>query len=201
MLLPSEIAMRYLDRGYKAIAITDHVDYSTFDTTVKAILKFCRLWPKNSAIKVLSGIELTHLPLEHFKPLARLARRKGIQVIIAHGESPVEPVLKGTNRCALQAPIDILAHPGMITDEDVLLAKKRGIFLELTSRAGHRTTNTHVAERSRALGARLILNNDSHTPEDIIAPDALVRVGLDAGLSQKDIQRIQDDVGNFVQGI
>jgi putative hydrolase len=199
VLLPSEVAMRYMALGYKAIAITDHVDYSNIETTVKAIMKFSRTWPKNSKIKVLSGIELTHLPLEQFKPLAKYARSKGIKVIVAHGQTIMEPVVKGTNRAALQADIDILAHPGLISKEDAMLAKKRGIFLEITSRSGHKETNRQVAKIALKVGAKLILNNDSHAPEDIIPPSALIRVGRDAGLSLKEIDAIYKNVAQFLK--
>jgi len=199
VLLPSEIAIRYLDKGYKAIAITDHVDYCNIESTVRAILEFSRHWPKNFPIKVLPGIELTHLPLEQFKPLAKYARNKGIKVIVAHGETIVEPVIKGTNSAALEADIDILAHPGLISDKEVKLAKKRGIFLEITSRKGHSCTNAHVADRATKLGARLILNNDSHDPEDIIKPQELAKIGIRAGLSQKKIEKVYQDVQRFLQ--
>src|SRR3989338_3895129 len=161
-LLPSEVAVRYLALGYKAIAITDHAHFCNITSTVAAILNFTRHWPKSSGIKVLPGIELTHLPLEQFKPLSNYARKAGIKIIIAHGETLVEPVIKGTNRSALDADIDILAHPGLISDADVKLAKKRGVFLEVTSRDGHRDTNAHVVERALKFGAKLILSNDSH---------------------------------------
>lgn len=199
VLLPSEIARRYEDKGYKAVAITDHADYSNIESVTKAILEFTRHWPKNSAIKVLPGIELTHLPLAQFKPLAKYAREQGIKIIVAHGETLAEPVIKGTNRAALEADIDILAHPGLISDEEVKLAKKKDIFLELTSRRGHADTNAHVAERALKLGARLILNNDSHLPEDIISPAELVKVGQRAGLTQKEIDKIYQDVGRFIK--
>ncbi|MFA6129718.1 MAG: histidinol phosphate phosphatase domain-containing protein [Candidatus Omnitrophota bacterium] len=197
-LLPSEVAVRYQDKGYKVIAITDHADYSNIRQAAKAIVEFCRRWPKNSKIKVLPGIELTHLPPEQFKPLASLARKEGIKIIIAHGETPVEPVAKGTNHLALMADIDILAHPGLISDEDAKLAKDRGIFLEITSRRGHSQTNAHVIKQARKSGAKLILNNDSHAPEDIISPDELTRVGLDSGLSQAEIDKIYEDVKAFL---
>ena len=198
-LLPSEIAMRYLDKGYKAIAITDHVDYSNIEITVKAILNFSRQWPKNFPIRVIPGIEITHVPLNQFRPLARYARSKGIKVIVGHGESVVEPVLKGTNRAALEADIDILAHPGLISDADVRLAKRKNIFLELTSRRGHNKTNRHVAQAALRLGAKLILNHDSHRPEDVIRPQELIKVGLRAGLSQKQSEWTFKDVEKFLK--
>ena len=199
VLLPSEVAVRYLFAGYKVIAITDHADYSNIDLITDGILEFTRHWPKNSEIRVLPGIELTHLPLEQFKPLAKYARKKGIKIIIGHGETMAEPVIKGTNRSALEADIDILAHPGLISQEDARLAAKKNIFLEITSRPGHRDTNLHVAEQALRAGARLILNTDSHAPEDIIQPKELARVGFGAALSHNEIDNICRDVGIFLK--
>ena len=193
-LLPSEVAVRYQDKGYCAIAITDHADYSNIKQVAKSITEFCRRWPKNSAIKIFPGIELTHLPPEQFKPLAALARKQGIKIIIAHGETPVEPVAKDTNRLSLLADIDILAHPGLITDSDTELAARRGIFLEITSRCGHNQTNAHVIKQARKFKAKLILNTDSHTPDDIITPEQLIQVGNDCGLTQNEIDKIYQDV-------
>ena len=198
VLLPSEIAARYAALGYKAIAICDHADYSNIEFITTAILKFTKHWPKNSKIKVLPGIELTHLPLGQFKPLAKYARQKGIKIIIAHGESPVEPVIKGTNRAALEADIDILAHPGLIRDEDVRLAKKRGVFLEITSRRGHRKTNRHVAKLAGKLEAKLILNTDSHAPKDIIPPAEMLKVARKAGLSAESIDKVYKGIARFI---
>lgn len=200
VLLASEIAVRYQALGYKAIAITDHVDYSNIESTVKAILEFTQHWPRSSILKVLPGIELTHLPLEQFKSLAKYARDKGIKIIIAHGETLVEPVIKGTNHAALETDIDILAHPGLISDVDIKLAKQKNIFLEITSRKGHCDTNGHVVEAALKFGAKLIINNDSHTPEDIISPEDLIKTGLKSGLSQKEIDRIYQDIDRFLKG-
>ena len=186
-LLPSEVAMRYLAAGYKVIAITDHVDYSNIKPVIDEILKFCRHWPKTCGITVLPGIELTHLPLEQFRPLAKYARARGIKVIVAHGESPVEPVLKGTNTAALEADIDILAHPGLISDKEAKAAKQKGIFLEITSRRGHCSTNRHVAKQALKFGAKLVISTDSHSPEDIISPGRLMGVARKAGLNSKEI--------------
>jgi len=198
-LLPSEIAVRFAALGYKAIAITDHADYSNIESVVSAILNFTKRWPKSANIKVLAGIELTHLPPEQFKPLAKYAREKGIKVIIGHGETLVEPVINATNRAALEAGIDILAHPGLISDEDTKLAKKNGVFLEITSRKGHSDTNRHVVEKALKFGAKLILNLDSHSPEDIITPQELKKVALRAGLTAGAIDTIHKNTENFIR--
>ncbi|MBM3250262.1 MAG: histidinol phosphate phosphatase domain-containing protein [Candidatus Omnitrophica bacterium] len=193
VLLPSEIAARYIHAGYKAVAITDHVDYCNIDACIRGLLNFCRHWPKNAALKILPGVELTHLPLEHFKPLAKYARKAGIKVIIGHGETPAEPVIRGTNRAALEADIDILAHPGLITDKDVRFAGSRGIFLEITSRHGHSRTNSFVAKQALKFGAKLVLNHDSHAPKDIISPAQTVNIGRKSGLTLAQIDRIYRD--------
>lgn len=198
VLLPSEVAMRYMAKGYKVIAITDHADYSNIKTAADAITSFCSRWPKKYPIKVLPGVELTHVPLDQFKPLAALARKRGIKIVVAHGETVVEPVVPGTNRAALESDIDILAHPGQISDKDVLLAKEKGIFLEITSRSGHGESNSHVAARALALGARLILNTDGHRPEDIITPEELRSVGLSSGISESQLDNIYKVVEGFL---
>ncbi len=200
-LLASEIAVRYADAGYKVIAITDHVDYSNIDSVIPAILKFTRSWPKDSGIKILPGVELTHLPLNQFIPLAGYCRRKGMKVIIAHGETPAEPVVAGTNRAALEADIDILAHPGLINDADVKLAKAKGIFLEITSRSGHNAANSYVVGKALKFGAKLILNHDSHEPKDIITPLQLKKVGKKAGLTPAQIANIYKDTTKFLARI
>ncbi|MDD5730677.1 MAG: histidinol phosphate phosphatase domain-containing protein [Candidatus Omnitrophica bacterium] len=186
-LLPSEVAVHYAAKGYSIIAITDHTDYSNIDSNIKSITEFCRRWPASQPVKVLPGIELTHLPAEQFAPLAKYARKNGIKIIVAHGQTPVEPVISGTNQAALEADIDILAHPGNISVKEVKLASKRGIFLEISGRKGHNRGNRQVVKQALLYGANLILNTDSHAPEDIISPAQLANIGIKAGLSRKQI--------------
>jgi len=199
-LLPSELARRYEEKGYKAIAITDHVDVSNIKMVVSAIIEFCKKWPKNR-IKVIPGIELTHIPLEHFVPLIKYARKKGIKIIVAHGETIAEPVIRGTNKKALSSDIDILAHPGLITKEEARQAKKNGIFLEITSRKMHLKTNRHVVKMARQTGARLIINSDSHCPDDILAISKVVINARKSGLTGRDFEKITKDVSAFLRTI
>ena len=196
-LLPSELARRYEEKGFKVIAITDHADLSNIKFVVEAITQFCSHWPKRR-IKVIPGIELTHLPLEQFKQAADFSRSHGIKLIVAHGETLTEPVVKGTAAAALNARIDILSHPGLISEEDVKLAAKKGIFLEISARSGHCLGNGHVVNLALKVGAKLCINSDSHAPCDIPTLDLLRHVGLGAGLTDKDIVKVYKDTADFI---
>ena len=80
-----------------------------------------------------------------------------------------------------------------------MLAKKRGIFLEITSRLGHAATNTYVVKQARKFGAKLILNNDSHSPDDIITPEELTNIGIQAGLTKEELEKIYAEVAGFLK--
>ena len=197
-LLPSELARRYEAKGYKAIAITDHVDASNIKSVTSQLLDFVKKWPKKR-IKVIPGIELTHIPLEQFSPLTKYARRKGIKLIVAHGETPVEPVIPGTNKKALNSDIDILAHPGKITKEEVLLAKRKKVLLEVTTRKGHKITNSHVIKMAHKYKANLIINTDSHSPDNIQSLAQIRRFSIKAGLKPMEIVKIYYNMGKLAQ--
>jgi len=86
-----------------------------------------------------------------------------------HGETIVEPVLRGTNRRRDLCPdVDILAHPGFLTDDDARLAAANGVFVEISARKGHAFANGHVANVGRAAGVRFLVNSDAHTPSDLL---------------------------------
>ena len=65
-------------------------------------------------------------------------------LVVVHGETMAEPVVKGTNRAAVDCEfVDVLAHPGFITLDEARIATANGVHLELTSRRGHSLTNGH----------------------------------------------------------
>jgi histidinol phosphatase-like PHP family hydrolase len=103
-------------------------------------------------------------------------------LVVIHGETTVEPVPPGTNRAGIESGADILAHPGLITDEDAGLAAQKGTLLEITSRSGHSLTNGHVAKAALKAGAGLILNSDTHSPENMMTEAFARRVLEGAGL-------------------
>ncbi len=190
-LCPAELVQRAKEKGYRVLGITDHVDSANLDWVILRLIKFCQQINKvEDKIKVIPGIELTALPPSLIAPLAKEARKMGTKLILVHGEVIVEPPPPGTNEAALKADIDILAHPGNITEKEVKLAKIRGIYLEISARQGDCLTNGRVAMLARKYGAKLILGSDAHAPEDLIALNQAKKILQGAGLSSLEIEKV-----------
>jgi histidinol phosphatase-like PHP family hydrolase len=198
-LVPAEHLRRVEVLGYEAIAITDHADSSNYDFLIPRIAQAAKDLNPHSKTRLLVGIELTHVPPGLIAELASKARSMGAQVIVAHGETVVEPVIPGTNRASLLADIDVLAHPGFISEEDVKLAAEKGIFLELSGRKGHSLTNGHVAALALKYGAKLAVNADAHGPGDFLSAQMAETVARGAGLSLEQYGKIRRDMSDFVK--
>jgi histidinol phosphatase-like PHP family hydrolase len=191
VLVPAESARRAKTAGYSGIAITDHADSSCLAHIISAILQFKNDYNSfDSDFKVLAGIELTHVPPAQIGELTVKARNLGADIVIVHGETISEPVDVGTNRAAILAGVDILAHPGLISKEDVVLAAERGVYLEITSRKGHAYTNAHVAKLALECGAKLVINNDFHSPGEYVGEEKAFKILLGAALSEDDAKQV-----------
>jgi putative hydrolase len=201
-VLPSELARRAEISGYKAIAITDHVDSGNMEAILKQLVRLAKDWnsaKSGAGIKVLPGVEITHMPPPLIPDMAKQARKLGAKIVVVHGESPVEPVAPGTNLSALQSDIDILAHPGMIKEEEVKLAKKKGIYLELTTRRGHCLTNGRLVALARKYQAKLVINTDAHKPDELLSKDLLRKVALGAGLTEDELKEVLQNSVELVE--
>ncbi len=190
-LIPAELARRAKAAGYTALAMTDHADHSNIELVLGNVRKVTDLYSPYAGLDLFCGVELTHVPPALIAGLAARARELGAQLVVVHGESPVEPVERGTNLAAIEAGVDILAHPGLITPEEAALAAERGTHLEITTRGGHSLTNGHVAAMARAHGAKLVINNDAHAPGDLVGPERRLTVALGAGLSREEVLRAE----------
>src|SRR5512143_1773062 len=185
-LTPAELARRFEVAGYRTLAITDHGDGSTIDLIIPRLAVFCEELNRLEGIRLIPGIELTHVRPETLPALIGRSRKLGARLVVVHGETIVEPVAPGTNRMAIESAADILAHPGLITEEEVFLANERSVYLELTSRKGHSLTNGHVAKLAHKIGAPMILNSDTHGPGDIRPASRLCEIVVGAGLTEGD---------------
>lgn len=198
-LVPAELAQRAFFAGYRVIAITDHVDHSNLDFVIPRMIKACSKIAEGGKIKVIPGVEITHVAPSQIAALSKEARRLGAKIVLVHGETIAEPVPAGTNLAALKSSIDILAHPGLLTDKEARLAADRGIYLEITTRRGHSLCNGHVAQLARKYKTRLVLNNDAHSPADFVGEENAIRVALGAGLNEKEISAMFENSRRMVK--
>jgi len=198
VLVPSELARRAEVLGIKAIGITDHADASNLDFIIPRIVTASERLNSLNRIKIVPGIELTHIPPSQIAALVEQARSLGARVVVVHGETIAEPVIPGTNRAAIAAGANILAHPGLISEKEVVMAAQKGILLEISARKGHCLTNGHVAKLAKKYGAELVLNSDAHEPEDLLTEQLARQIALGAGLSEKDFEQMQKNAESFI---
>jgi histidinol phosphatase-like PHP family hydrolase len=188
---PAELVRRAAVAGYRALAITDHADQCNIQSLIARLLPFAAELGAANGLTLLVGAELTHVPPAMIAAVVRQGRDAGAHIISVHGETIVEPVIEGTNRAAIEAGVDILTHPGLITAEDVQLAAERGVFLEVTTRKGHSLTNGHVVKLAQKYGARLLVNNDAHAPGDLVSLEMARKVALGAGMTAAQFDEAQ----------
>jgi len=187
-LLPMELIRRAAAMDHMAVALTDHASFSNLDWIVQSLAADCKkagAW----GIEAIPGVELTHVPVRYIDEAVRKARKMGAEIVIVHGETPVEPVERGTNRVAVSNPeVDILAHPGMIELDDAELAAKNGVILEITCRKGHSLANGHVVQMAREAKATVLVNTDTHSPSDLSTQAFAHTVASGSGLSPEEVR-------------
>lgn len=188
-MIPIELIRRMAVLNYDTVAITDHADSSNLKALLESLADM-REAAQIYGIRLLSGVELTHVPPALIPSMAKKAKDLGANVVVVHGETSMEPVAPGTNSAACSCTdVDILAHPGLITKEDATLASEHGVALELTSRGGHNRTNGHVAVMARDTGCVLVVNSDAHGPQDLLDKRAKFIVAMGAGLKKDECSR------------
>ena len=197
IMAPAELLQHAMDNGYKAIAVTDHVDeLSDIERILEVLVRECEQASKTMDIVAIPGVELTNLPLDLINDAAIKARQAGAQIVIVHGETirnSKDLAPRGTNLAAVRsAHVDVLAHPGLLTEEEAKIARQNGIYIELSSRRGHSLTNGHVARMAVAAGASMVVNSDAHIPEELLTALLADHVARGAGLdAQHALQILQ----------
>lgn len=191
VLSPMELIRRAHAKGYRAIAITDHVGLATQEQVIPVLVEECAQAMARWDIIAIPGVEITHVPVSLIAEAAERAKALGARLVLVHGETIVEPVEPGTNAAALASPnVDILAHPGLITPEEAGLAARQGIYLEVSARRGHSLANGHVVTRGRRAAAGLLLGSDTHSPEDLLSPGLAYQIGKGAGLDGEELDAL-----------
>lgn len=186
-LIPTELARRAEAAGYAVLGFADHVDTGLVETVVPVLVKVAEDLAPAMAMVVLAGAEVTHCRPAHIGRAVERARQLGARVVLVHGETLTEPVLEGTNRAAIEAGCDILAHPGLIAEADARAAAQQGVLLEVSARQGHCLANGHVVEMARRTGAQVVFGSDAHAPGDLVSRADAEKVLAGAGLAEDEI--------------
>ena len=189
-MLPTELIRRMAVAGYTTVGVTDHVDLSNAGSILSS-LRLVRESAELYGVRLLCGVEITHVPPTQIESVAKRVKSQGADIVVVHGETPVEPVAEGTNHAACSCKyVNVLAHPGLVTLKDAKLAAENGIALEITSRSGHNRTNGHVARIAREAGCRLVVDSDAHAPHDIMDKRAKFFVAKGAGLTDAECKEV-----------
>lgn len=191
----AELVARAIEVGYTVMGITDHTDSGNFDIVTDSVLAFVEKTKSHygNMISIIPGIELTHVCPSEITSLTSEARKKGIKLVIVHGETRTEPVMKGTNMAAINAKVDILAHPGFLTDEEAILAKKNNVYLEITSSRSHSIANGLVGKVAKNAGANMVVDSDFHQPGGFLSEKRIRDIVLGAALDESDLKQILDN--------
>lgn len=194
-LIPAEQIQRAAKKGYSVIGLTDHADFSNYQFLLDRMLAGKEQYLAFSNIKVLIGVEITHVPPKLIEKLAFKCREAGAEIVVVHGETMVEPVEEGTNLAAIDACVDILAHPGFISQKEANLAAQNNVLLEITRRGGHCLTNGHVLQTARKASAKLSFDSDAHSPSDLY-PDfeTYQKTAFAAGVSKEEFDFHYDNL-------
>jgi putative hydrolase len=179
--------------GHRVLAITDHVALEDPKPILDRLRGESRAF-EDGSIATLIGVELTLLPPRRIAEAARRARAAGAQIVIAHGETTAERVPPGTNRAAVESgEIDVLAHPGFLTEKDAETARANGTAIELSGRALHGRTNGHVGRIALLVGADLVVDSDAHETRHLPDYDRAEIVARGAGLTPSQVRRALRD--------
>jgi len=175
--------------GHRVLAITDHVALEDPKPILDRLFAESRAF-EDGPVATLVGVELTLVPPKRIAEAARAARAAGAQIVIVHGETSAERVPPGTNHAAVESGvIDVLAHPGLLTERDAELAVAHGTALELSGRALHGRTNGHVARIALAAGADLVVDSDAHATEQLLDFELAGTIARGAGLTSSQVRR------------
>ncbi|TAK26190.1 MAG: histidinol phosphate phosphatase domain-containing protein [Chloroflexota bacterium] len=193
-LSPVELIRRAHVRGYRVIGVADHAGPGNLLDVVRQLVEACAFCQRHWDIRALPGVELTHLPPIAIAEAAREARMLGAEIVVVHGETPVEPVPPGTNWAAIRSPdVDVLGHPGFLSSEEAVAARELGVFIELSARRGHSLANGHVARACLEAGSRLIVDSDAHHPDDLLTRALAAKVARGAGLTQDQVDTVLNE--------
>lgn len=189
LLEPMALLQRAVQLNFHAVALTEHVDARNVERMVERLI-LVQAQARALPVIFVPGVEITGVPPNEIAEVAKRARRAGAWLVLVHGETLMGGAQPGTNLAAAQCPdVDLIGHPGFLSEEAAYAARENNTFIELSGREVHSLTNGYVAKLAERLGLRLIVNSDTHRPEQMLTMDRAELVARGAGLEQPQIVR------------
>jgi histidinol phosphatase-like PHP family hydrolase len=182
-------------RGYDAYAITDHArgdDPGYRDVVREVAAEINRLRP-HTRVRLFAGVELTDFQPHEIARVATEVRELGAQVVVVHGECLSLSVAPGTNAAAVRCRhVDVLGHPGLITERDAVEAMRNGIFLEISARQGANWANGHVYKTARLTGALVTVDSDAHGEAELLSMPKVAALLRGAGGTEYTVRQVTE---------
>jgi histidinol phosphatase-like PHP family hydrolase len=94
---PAEMLRYAAAKGYQAIGLTDHVSDTSLEKILPRIIEACAEMRSTGKVLAIPGVEITGIAPELIAETAKRAKELGAWIVVAHGETIVEIVAKGTN--------------------------------------------------------------------------------------------------------
>jgi len=182
-------------RGYDAYAVTDHAmgGLNNHRDMAAAVRSEIDRLSRHTRVQLFAGVELSDYPPDRIARAASDARDAGAQVIVVHGECVSMKVEPGTNQAAVRSlDVDILAHPGLLSEQDAAEARRHDVYIELSARQGHCLANGHVYQVVRQAGAHVVVDSDAHDAEGLLSAEKVAVVVCGAGASLLFLTRVRE---------
>ncbi len=187
-----------------AIAITDHFigdeffinkilhpNMSSLDSFLNRRKKFREKFKISD--DVIFGIEITRINPKRIPEIAKAAKKLDF-IVLVHGETSSDKVPAGTNTAALNCEyVDVLAHPGHLSEEEALKAKENKIFIEITARKMHKSENPEIAKICKKFNLEMVIDTDAHSAGELIDYRSAKKTGSDAGLSEDEVWKTNEN--------
>jgi histidinol phosphatase-like PHP family hydrolase len=181
---PMEMARRCQQNGYAAYVCSDHVDESTVERRVPEIVAACLQVLGELGIASIPAVEVTRVAPERVAKVAAKARSLGARLVVVHGETLGDFPQPGLNLAATSCrDVDILGHPGLLSQREAEQARDNQIHLEISAAGLHGLTNGHVAKVALEAGAPLVLDSDAHRPESLLTSERAAQLLAGSGLT------------------
>lgn len=194
-----EVAM---DRGYSAMAFTDHVFFDNYKRIADKIINWV---DKNQEhykdIVLIPGVEITFATPKEIGIITKDVRAMGSKCVVVHGEASFERTPKGTNDAAIEHGVNVLAHPSYITKEQVVASLKTGTAFELSARDCYNYANKQIAETVLQNGGKMVINSDSHQIGAMLSKHKVLETAKIANLTEEQLSNLKNDTVDIVHKI